>query len=164
VQQLTGLQRLTVEERLVMCEQGVWLAPLTALTHLCVLLNDPQEGLPEVEAHVSSSAAQQRQQQQQQWVGGPTPAAGQLLEQVQVWPPGLQQLVLWAALWWTNRWVMPRHWRHTPQAPGSVPFDVWWEQEAAVGSPGVAQGWARPFRPCPHLPGVWELQGECKPT
>jgi hypothetical protein len=50
----------------------------------------------------------------------------------------------------------PKSWQFIPTVPGGVPVSVWVGEE----EDGVAPGWQRPLRPCPHLPGVWELTEE----
>jgi hypothetical protein len=153
-QQLTGLQRLTVPWDLMRQEADAWLAPLTALTRLCcdttvggLLLPGEWPGL---------FATHPRQQL------GPLhrAKAQEVLQQVQVWPPALQQVVVWMDQRLAVQGIAPRHWQHTPSALGSAPFTVYFEEGNRSGSGQAAQGWARPFSPCPHLPGVRELSNE----
>lgn len=146
---LTGLQRLTVPSELLQQEANVWLAPLTALTGLYVIMGS--ELLSDASYEDWSEARQQQQ------LGPRHQARAQEVLQVQVWPPGLRQVVWWVEEGQARQGVAPRHWQHTPSAPGSVPFDVFFEEGDHSGSSKVAPGWARPLCPCPHLPGVREL-------
>jgi hypothetical protein len=77
----------------------------------------------------------------------------ELLQQVQEWPASLQQVEVWVSSDDTGAKRMC--WQHTPAVPAGGRFTVWVEQRE-----GKAAGWTRPLRPCPHLPGVWELQGQ----
>jgi hypothetical protein len=135
-QQLVALQHLTVPSLLLLEHDAVaWLAPLTALTRLCVIV----------------------------WVrNGGVKGAQKLLQQVQVWPASLKQVVVWEA----KQPIFgkgPCSWQHTPSEAGGVHLDAWFEDADRDGGAKVARNWARPFRPCPHLPGVWELRGEVQP-
>jgi hypothetical protein len=139
LQQLTGLRALaalTVPAEMLEQQRGAWLAPLTALTRLGVRVG-------------------------RIWTTGPgfwVPQHGierELLQQVQAFPPGLQQVVVTHVESARSREFKPESWQFTPAVPGGVQCSVWVEEES-----GTASGWARPFHPCPHLPGVWELQGE----
>jgi hypothetical protein len=150
LQQLTGLRRLTVPELVLQAGAGAWLAPLTALTCLCVrlLLWVPEadnEGFntrsPAVVAAVGEPCLRAVVQQQ-------------LLQRVPAWPAGLQQVLLMAVRSNVSNF-RSECWQYTQAASGGAKFSVWLEE--GIGS---APRWARPFRPCPHLPGVWELQGE----
>jgi hypothetical protein len=145
-QQLVGLRRLTVPAELLEQEAGAWLAPLTALTRVGVNMTEaaPWQRLRamEGEGHTHRAKAQA------------------LLQQVADWPASLQQVVFWVAKYSSVNESCPSCWQHTPAQPGAMPFGVWFEEGRSSGDAFVAQGWARPFRRCPHLPGVWELQGE----
>jgi hypothetical protein len=155
-QQLVGLRHLTVPVQLLEQEAGAWLAPLTALTHLCV---SSREGML---SHMEQLHALSDPQVLQQ-VGCTYQAKAQaLLQQVAEWPASLQQVVFWVVKCLPIIGAGPSYWQHTPAQPGGKPFAVWLEEGDRSGGASVAQGWVRPFRPCPHLPGVWELQGECK--
>jgi hypothetical protein len=160
-QQLTGLQRLTVPWKMVEQEAGAWLAPLTALTRLCV----DQEGsslMPPAPTGDLQEVLRTYDNPQWQQQAGPRhqARAQEVLQQVQVWPPRLLQLVVWVEEGRARQGVAPRRWQHTPAAPGAVPFTVFFEEGGRYGSSQVAPGWARPLSPCPHLPGVQELQRE----
>jgi hypothetical protein len=148
VQQLTGLRSLTVPSELLQREQGAWLAPLTALTRLSVALRDMRALLMDVFGRPEGAAPAESQAE---------PSSIRLVQQVLadvwVWPASLQQVVFWVAGADTN--PQPMCWLFGPTATSSAQFTVWVEQPS-----GLAPGWARPFRPCPHLPGVWELQEE----
>jgi hypothetical protein len=151
-QQLVGLRCLTVPWELLEQEAGAWLAPLTALTRLCVVMGSGL--LPPAEWPAYGTEARQQLGQLHQAM------AQQVLQQVQVWPPALQQVVVWMEWRRATEGVAPRSWQHTPAAPGSAPFSVYFEEGDSFGSRRVAEGWARPFSPCPHLPGVRELTRE----
>jgi hypothetical protein len=144
LQQLTGLQRLTVCEQFVAYDQGRWLAALTALTRLCV---DLGEEIMRHQGQNRSNTAQLRQ--------GYHAAAQQLVAGVVHWPVRLQQVLFWAVHIHNTDSFEPMCWQFTPSAPASMQVTAWLEEKDQS-----APGWARPFRPCPHLPGVWELQGE----
>jgi hypothetical protein len=132
-QQLVGLRRLTVPLRLLEQDAGACLAPLTALTRLCVV----------------------------SWMfNGGSEGAKKLLQEVAGWPASLQQVVLWEAKQVDFLRQATSCWTHTASQPGAARFGVRFEDADRDGYATVAQGWARPFRPFPHLPGVWELQGE----
>jgi hypothetical protein len=151
-QQLTGLQRLTVPLQLLEQEACAWLAPLTALTRLGVFID--------WEMLVAAKEAETARQQMQQGGSCHHARVEGALQQVQVWPPGMRRVVVWVGKLTPWQCVAPHHWQHTPSAPGSVPFEVYFEMGDRSGNSEVARGWARPLRPCPHLPGVRELQGE----
>jgi hypothetical protein len=52
----------------------------------------------------------------------------------------------------------PTHWQVTPAVPGGAgPIRVYTEEDM-----WQVHGWSQPLVPCPHLPGVWELQGEAQ--
>jgi hypothetical protein len=159
-QQLTGLKCLTVPWQLVEQEAGAWLAPLTALTRLCVELDRSLEPPAPTGNLLDILGAYSDPQWQQQLGPRHQARAQEALQQVQVWPPRLQQLVIWVPQRLAGRGVAPRRWQHTPAAPGSAPFTVFFEEGGRYGSSQVAEGWARPLSPCPHLPGVQELAGE----
>jgi hypothetical protein len=155
LQQLAGLRCLTVSPGVLELEAGAWLAPLTALTRLCVKLADHPDELCWYDCLLPD------EYQPEGWEATQYPSACRLLGQVQVWPAGLQQVVYWAAKAPGTRGNMPQRWEHIPAAPGSAPICVWLEETGPFRSESVARGWARPWRPCPHLPCVWELLGEC---
>jgi hypothetical protein len=152
-QQLVGLRCLTVPWELLEHEAGAWLAPLTALTRLCVVM---WRGLLPMAGYPGTLEYAEAQRQT-----GPLHQARveEVLQQVQVWPPAMQQVVVWMDRRLATQGVAPRSWQHTPAAPGSAPFSVFFEEGDRFGSSQVAEGWARPFSPCPHLPGVRELPG-----
>jgi hypothetical protein len=135
VQQLTALKSVTMPAELLQWEGGACLARLTALTELGVNLggvDDEGTGTCDVRSKVQG-----------------------LLEKVQAWPAGLQQVLV---VWCTFRGCAhPKRecWKFTQAAPGGGKFSVWVEE---FHTTITAPGWARPFSPCPHLPGVWELQ------
>jgi hypothetical protein len=151
-QQLTGLRCLTVPWQMLQQEADAWLAPLTALTRLSF-----DTGFRNMlSSHEWPQHADARQQL------GPLHQAKvqEVLQQVQVWPPAMQQVVVWVGKHLAAQGVAPRSWQYTPAAPGSAPFSVCFEEGDSSGSGQVAQGWVRPFSPCPHLPGVRELPSE----
>jgi HPt (histidine-containing phosphotransfer) domain-containing protein len=138
LQQLTGLRRLTVPEWRLKHEQGSWVSHLTALTCLCVELS---RGSRDVSREGYQAKAQR------------------LVEGVaQQWPAQLQQVMFWVDPRSDGDSFQPMWWQFTPPTPGSAAVTVWLEEPD-----GSAAGWARPLCPCPHLPGVWELQGEVAP-
>jgi hypothetical protein len=137
LQQLTRLQYISIPVELLQHQGGAVLVSLTALTRLYVyasgmLIDD------EGEASTWQRASVQR-----------------MLQQVQAWPAGLQQVVVGFLGGSTYSCYKPECWQVTPAGSGGVQFSVWLEEETCT-----ARGWARPWQPCPHLPGVWELQGE----
>jgi hypothetical protein len=146
-EQLTGLRHLTICKGLLLEAGGAWLAPLVQLTSLHVLL--PKR----VAWDVLDERHQQQVEEQQE--AGYVGALQEQLQQVVGWPASLQSVVLWMhPRWDISRTCETCSWCFTPAA-GSRLVTVWYEQQR-----GMARGWARPFRPCPCLPGVWELQGE----
>jgi hypothetical protein len=168
LQQLTGLQCLTVHEQLLGYEQGAWLGPLTQLTSLCVRLDD--EALAEQEWDEQSDEAEEGEGDQEEddlckvfkeadcrtMLSVRTKAeelVAQLQLQLQPWPTGLQQVMFWVGsrLFHCGS-CEPMCWQQAGPSGGQVA--VWLEAQGTM-----AAGWARPLRPCPHLPGVWELQG-----
>lgn len=150
---LTGLRRLEVPSEVLQQEEGTWLAPLGALTYLCIELPPwcaPRDFEGTYEAEL---------QLRRQWRDAQYPMAQQLLQQVQEWPASVQQVVLGFSDM-VDGFVMPRCWQHTLPGPEARQFAVWLEGDFVLHSFWVAQHWARPFSPCPHLAGVWELQGK----
>jgi hypothetical protein len=160
-QQLVGLRALTVPAELLEQQQGAWLAPLTALTRLGVKLPVRQRWDPPQEPLTHEACQEAQWQWYEAQEQGVHDAAGRLLEQVQAWPAAMQQVVFWAPRRLLVTGFQPRRWQHTPAAsPGRPGFTVWLEDVGPYTYSTAAPGWARPFAPCPHLPGVWQLQGE----
>jgi hypothetical protein len=157
LRQLTGLHCLTVPAEVLEQQHGAWLAPLTALTRLGVLLQQSETDLPR-ECYQALGTMYADAQHQQQWLDRRYPAAWWLLQQVQEWPASLQQ-VLFTYRSEPLTPIRPRSWQHTPPGPGARQFTVWLEEGCLNDDPWAAEGWARPWRACRHLPGVWELQG-----
>jgi hypothetical protein len=87
LQQLTGLQCLTVHEVVVEQAEGAWLAELTQLTRLCVVLYD-------LDARRAVPYVPQVEDKQQRMQGYRVRAC-ELWQQVWRWPPSLQQVVCW---------------------------------------------------------------------
>jgi hypothetical protein len=150
LQQLTGLRRLAVAGPLVLCQGGSWVAQMVQLTRLELHVRQDallSAALPvSVEEEVHSPAYGVIEQN--------------LLQQIPEWPASMQQVVVWLPDPWEPLWqriplLKPVCCQFTAPQPAGLQFSVWLEQRNAT-----ARGWARPFRPCPHLPGVWELQGE----
>jgi hypothetical protein len=139
LQQLTGLRCLTVLAQLLLCEQGMWLPALTQLTCLCVELTETEA------EQASARNCEEMYPATAQW----------LLGQVQQWPPQLQQVVfqLEHMCMMGFHSITPMRWQFGA-APGNRQITAWLEE-----SDQSAARWARPFCPCPHLRGVWELQG-----
>lgn len=138
VQQLTGLRCLTLPEQLVVHEQGAWLAPLTALSRLCVAELKDSKGTP--------------------WQDRYHKKAHAIAQQVQQQAVGLQHVVFWIDGDDNSApGFAPMCWQLAPAAGVSGQVTAWLEQQE-----GCALGWGRPFCPCPHLPGVWELQGQAE--
>jgi hypothetical protein len=145
---LPGLRCLAVRAPLLVEDQGAWLAALTQLTRLCVTLDELKPGWFE---QYTEHTMEQQQQRLRAYHGN---ACKLWQQQVQRWVPGLQQVVFWVE---TDRYIqafVPMCWRLPGTGPGSLQVTAWLEEQDSS-----APGWARPFRPCPHLPGVWELQG-----
>jgi hypothetical protein len=138
LQQLKGLRCLSLPEARLKYERGSWLSHLTALTCLCVELS---RGSRDVSREGYQAKAQQ------------------LIAGVeQQWPAQLRQVMFWVDPRGGRYSFQPMVWQFTPPAPGSAAVTAWLEEPD-----GSAAGWSRPLRPCPHLPGVWELQGEVAP-
>jgi hypothetical protein len=145
LQQLTGLRTLTVHEWFMRCEQSAWLAALTQLTSLCVKL----DGVVPAGQGWWEQSREQRQLDTLQLYHA---EAQQRMAQLQSWPVALQQVIFWASPDWYCSSFTPMCWQQV--GPSGRQVTVWVESQDAM-----AAGWARPLRPCPHLPGVWELQG-----
>jgi hypothetical protein len=139
LQQLTGLRRLTVYGQLLLCQQGSWLAALSQLTCLYVR----QSGEEAIPAEIRALG---------EWAMQPA-IAGWFLEQVQPWPAQLQQVMFELEHYFGDASIIPQRWQFAA-APGGAQVTVWLEEWDLSARP-----WARPLLPCPHLPGVWELQG-----
>jgi hypothetical protein len=153
VQQLVGLRCLTVRAGVLEQGAGAWLAPLTALTRLGVIQLHRSRAESDVQSAVMAAGHfSVGPHTQQHWC---RMVACRLLESVQVWPPGLQQVVLlgWGAgCHGVQGAIKPSGWVHTPSDAGAAPLNVWLERESEA-----LPAWPRPWHPCPHLPGVWEL-------
>jgi len=135
LQQLTGLRCLAVPAEVLEHQAGAWLAPLTALTRLGVRCSLMWDG----------------------WRSSRTFCMAQrLLQTVQVYLGGVQQVLVTFPNGDCGSHFKPKSWQFIPTVPGGVPVSVWVGEE----EDGVAPGWQRPLRPCPHLPGVWELTEE----
>jgi hypothetical protein len=145
LQQLTGLRRLSVPTTLLSRRRGSWLAVLRQLTHL--RLRVWQQDFNKWQLPPRSPDLEVRS-----WAPGVIEQA--LLQQVPEWPATLQQVEVWVPVHLLQ--VKPAGWQFTAARPAGLQFSVWLEQQDS----GTARGWERPFRPCPHLPGVWELQGQ----
>jgi hypothetical protein len=145
LQQLTGLRSLAVHEQLVGCEQGGWLEPLTQLTSLCVTLRK----VPALAGPARYTCEDTRKYTMQHIHA----TAQRLMEQMQLqaWPMQLQQVTFLASPKISMYRCGPMCWQQA--APGGAQVTVWVERQSVV-----APGWTRPLRPCPHLPGVWEVQ------
>jgi hypothetical protein len=148
---MTGLRCLTVHASVLGHEGGGWLAPLTQLTSLCVHLPYKHVCLPG--GQVCGDAAEQPMQ------SGCWAAAQGLLQQVGQWPASLRQVlfqVVGRPKGNKGPGAKPSCWEFTPvESSVGQQVSVWLEE----GPGAAAAGWARPFQPCPCLPGVWELQG-----
>jgi hypothetical protein len=152
LQHLPGLQRLTVCEQVLMQQQGAWLAPLTALTRLCVQLD--RIAAAAAGSGTAASSSHGGSPKQQRRLGYHTKACS-IWEQVKsAVPAGVQQVVFWAAHDPAVPSFAPMCWQLDVAAPGGVQVTAWLEEPDLS-----AAGWRRPMRPCPHLPGAWELQG-----
>jgi hypothetical protein len=154
LQQLTGLRCLTVYSQLQEWEGAAWLAPLSALTCLCVQLPDFSPEQPGNGQGVDFQVVRP----DGEWLGQRNQAEAKgLLGQVRKWPSSLQCVVFCIAALpptWGDVMLPPRCWEHPTAGHGSRQLKVWLELPS-----GAAQGWPRPFWPCPHLQGVCELQG-----
>jgi hypothetical protein len=149
LQQLAGLRCLTVHEEMVLVEQGTWLLALTQLTRLCVNLAGyvSMEGDSGLMLRLPIQWPERRR-------AGYHAAAQRVLAQVQQWPAGLQQIVFSAEYGRYGDSFQPMCWQLPSAGVGKAQVAVWLEEQYRL-----ATTWSRPFRPCPHLPGVWELQG-----
>jgi hypothetical protein len=154
--QLQALQRLVIHKHLLVFYEGDWLAPLARLSTLEVILPSSVRelfgwGIP----HSCPCNANQWCPLEDHPI-----MLRKLLRKVGEWPPSLQSVVLWVHWMAGQSKCKTRSWAFTPPGAGSSSSSsrkvtVWYEQRR-----GTAERWARPLRPCPHLPGVWELQGE----
>jgi hypothetical protein len=158
LQGLTALQCLTVPAEAVPWRQGAWLAELTSLSRLSVNLPDFYQHCGLLKAGPDGT------------IRGVSPTVAEvvqcnrrnvrrLLGRVREWPASLEFVVFWMAPLGPTHcggdaMVPPMCWEHTTAGPVSRQLKVWLELPAC----GAAQGWPRPFQPCPHLRGVWELQ------
>jgi hypothetical protein len=151
LQQLTRLRSLKVHAPLLELAAGAWLAPLTALSSLHVgwLHKVQAPAAAPLLAELAGTAAEQPE-----WNGHHT-IAQLLLDGVQAWPPALQQVLFTPSPAFGEPRRKPSSWVHTPPTPGAAPLTVWLEQDF-----GQVAGWPRPWQPCPHLPGVWELSSD----
>jgi hypothetical protein len=166
--QLTQLRCLTVNQEVLLRDGGSCLAPLTQLTHLHVMMPGRYElrgwsAWHKAWARATETRRQQlekkRQQLEEEFVAG----LQQQLQQLQGWPASMQQVVLDLHADADVQMRKPRCWTFTLVGPGSGEVSVWLEQRRSSVD-RLAPGWARPFHPCPHLPGVWELQGPASPA
>jgi hypothetical protein len=125
---------------------GSWLSVFTQLTRLEVTLTGASlQGLPVL-------VFGQQQQRPRSVV-----AAQGYLEQVQQWPASLQQVMFWVEQPLISPGFLPSCWEYEPPSLDGKQLSVWVEAQD-----GAATNWLRPFSPCPHLPGVWELQGRAQ--
>jgi hypothetical protein len=131
LQQLTRLCRLAVPSAVVVHAAGAWLASLSHLTCLCVQL-----------PRASS-----------EW-DYPRAVVEGLVCQVQGWPALMQQATRAVMQSPDSAGSGPALWQFTPAVPGATLVHLWVEEED-----WAAHGWSQPLKPCPHLPGVWQLQG-----
>jgi hypothetical protein len=134
LQQLTGLRCLTVPGQLLK-EAGAWLAPLTALTRLCVRVSlSAWETECEVDtegcsSHQVAAAVEEPRLRRE---------AEELLEQVQAWPASLQQVVMrYTFNDGGERYrshFKPGSWQFTPAVQSDVQLSVWIEEESSTAS------------------------------
>jgi hypothetical protein len=151
LQHLTGLRSLLAPSKVLVHQGAPWLAPMRHLVTLQVWL-PVFERLPDHLRCAPDAARQQWQQQQMQQL---EVAARGVLQQVQEWPASLQQVVIWARPPGSVLSPQPRFWRFLPAGPGRAPFLVRLDTSGGEPRPAASQR-----RPCPYLPGAWELQGE----
>jgi hypothetical protein len=152
--QLAGLRCLDVPAELLEQEAGAWLAHLTTLTRLGLdLLSHHME-----EGRTAASHPERRSGAGEGQVQGVRRQVQEVLQAVQVWPASLQQVVV-RVTGDNGKRARRVGWEYTHGVPAEGGFHVWVEQQEYT-----AVGWARPFCPLPHLPGVWELQGEVQVT
>jgi hypothetical protein len=187
--ELKGLKCLTVQSKGPGSGLGVWPEEHTQLTSLCVRLrydciwvyDEPEEVEDEDEEEKERrKCAAEAEGAYYEWLylgpfaGQPPPpppprqqqqpaltyesVARGVLQQVGQWPASLKQVlfqVVGRPEDSKDPVAKPTLWHFTPAAPaGAQQVSVWLEE-----GDGAAVGWARPLRPCPHLPGAWELQG-----
>jgi hypothetical protein len=131
-QQLTRLRRLVVAAPMVEHEGGAWLAPLSHLTSLCIRL------CIRVRWSYTNLCAM---------VEGP-------VSQVRCWPAILQQVKRGAQERDDIGSFKRALWQFTPAGQGAAPVHLWLQHVV-----DASHGWSHPLCPCPHLPGVYELQG-----
>jgi hypothetical protein len=158
LQQLTGLQCLTVQQQLVVEKQVACLATLTQLTRLCVYLRSlAADAL--LQGCMKESTGREDLLAWKRWFQRCRPsyeaAAQRVIALVQhQLPAGLQQAMFSLQPDVDCDSFVPKCWQLPASASGCGQVMVWVEQQDRS-----AAGWARPLRPCPHLAGVWELQG-----
>jgi hypothetical protein len=158
-EQLTGLRRLAFPGDLLVTDDGVWLAPMVHLTSLCLRVWPGPVRYAVVEGPVCRV-----QDWSDVWeeVVDAGNAAGEeelfaTLQRVNANGHRVAVFGGWGGPLYTAppQTPVPTHWQVTPAVPGAAPITVYTEEEEWLG-----HGRSQPVMPCPHLPGVWELQGE----
>jgi hypothetical protein len=155
--QLTGLRSLTACEEVLLRDGASSLVPLTQLTRLHVTQSKNTDISWDRRLAWDRASEEGRQQMEEEFVAG----LQQQLQQLPGWPASLQQVLLDMPPDAPVREGKPHSWTFTPVGRGNGKVSVWLEQSRLLD---FAPGWVRPFRPCPHLPGVWELQGPASPA
>jgi hypothetical protein len=138
--QLTGLKSLSVMAHLQLQGGSAWLAPYTGLTQLAFMVPYREDGvLPCVGCDGEASVESQQQGMAQA-----------VLQQIQEWPAGLQTVRFWVVdTPWTSVRA-PMRWHH--DLAGGKQVTAWLD---TINSPSATTHGL--MRPCPHLPGVWEV-------
>jgi hypothetical protein len=132
-QQLTGLRRLNINDKVLEYDNGVWVTALSQLTCLWVPF----------------------------WSRGPCRLVEGPLCQVRDWGAVRRQLqarcgqdeppLASDGTACASQRTSGAHWQVTPAEPGAGAVRVFTD---------LSHAGSQPLVPCPHLPGVWELQGE----
>jgi hypothetical protein len=154
-QQLTGLRSLVLPGTIFKYDDGTWLASLSQVTSLRLKVFG--EGWLEPVRH---AVVEGPVWQVQDWpaVGDEIMHACRAAKGRVITPANhLHGYVI--SRGHQGAATTPTHWQIPPAVPGSAPISVFIEEEEDMWQ---VHGWSQPLVPCPHLTGVWELQGEAQ--